>query len=60
MARQVTLSEKSRELRKIRLNQPQVSSEEARQQLEKNRSAYAVTLQSSNAAPSSTGHKAVA
>ncbi len=51
------LDQMSEEYRKIRSNQPSLSSAEMRAQLERNRLEYAEKLQSSSVPPSSGGLK---
>ena len=60
MKRPKTIEETSRELREIRLNQPSLSREEMRAQLEKNRSKLVSEQQSSKGTRSSNGREVVA
>ena len=55
-----TIEETSRELREIRLNQPSLSPEEMRAQLEKNRSKLVSEQRSSKGTRSSNGREVVA
>lgn len=60
MKRPKTIEETSRELREIRLNQPSLSPEEMRAQLEKNRSKLVSEQRSSKGTHLSNGREVVA
>ena len=60
MKRPKTIAETSRELREIRLNQPSLSPEEMRAQLEKNRSKLVCEQRSPKGTRSSNGREVMA